>query len=413
MNRPFKFVCATAFVLTLTACTTISNWFADEEELAIRELPELQLVFEPSKEWRETVGDGVDDFYSRLSPVVAYGKLFAADRTGTIVALEPTTGDRIWRTRVSKKNPKRTLWNLYGLFAGQISAKVSGGLSAAYQTVFLGTEDGVVYALDESTGDIKWQTTIGGEIVAAPAIDSGIVVVNTVSGTLFGLDSESGEIKWQNDSDVPPLTIRGVSAPAAAAGGAIVGLANGRLRVSIIDSGMTAWEQVIAKPTGATELERIVDIDSKPLVFGPTLFVVSYAGSLASVDLRNGNVIWTREYASFRDLSIQGNRIFVTDNNGNLYAIDRRNGVELWSNGQLRQRNLTAPTVTDEFVVVGDKFGYVHYFTQDEGKYVSRIEIGDDDEDEGVFVAPVYDPSSQLLFVKTRDGRLTAVSNAE
>lgn len=386
----------------------MSGWFADEEEKLIRELKEIEMQFEPSIVWSERIGDGVENYYSRLSPVTGYGKLFAANREGRIVAFDPQTGDDIWTQRVSKKSKERKLFNLYGLLAGQVSAKVSGGLSLAYDTLYFGTEDGVVYALDQNTGDIKWQTAVVSEVIAAPAIDAGVVVVNTVSGALMGLDASSGEVLWQNDSDVPPLSIRGVSAPAAASGGAIVGLANGRLRVCLIDSGLTAWEQLIAKPAGATELERIVDIDSKPLVFGPTIFVVSYSGSLAALDIRNGSIIWNREYASFRNLAIDGNRLFVTDNNGNLYAIDRRNGIELWSNGEVRQRGLSAPTVVEEYIVVGDKFGYLHYFTQEDGKYVSRLEIGDDDEDEGIYIAPVYD--SNLLFVQTRDGQLKAVS---
>jgi outer membrane protein assembly factor BamB len=190
-----------------------------------------------------------------------------------------------------------------------------------------------------------------------------------------------------------------------------VGLANGRVRVSILDTGLTAWEAVIAKPTGATELERIVDIDSKPLVFGGTIFLVSYGGSLAAVELRTGNVIWNREYASFRNVTIDGNRLFVTDNNSNIYAIDRRNGVELWSNGELRKRNLTGATPVGDYIAVGDKFGYLHYFTQDEGKYVSRIAIGDDDEDEAIYNQPIY--ADGYFVVQTRDGEINVINTPE
>jgi len=80
----------------------------------------------------------------------------------------------------------------------------------------------------------------------------------------------------------------------------------------------------------------------------------------------------------------------------------------LWSSGELRLRNLTEPTPVGEYVVVGDKFGYLHWFTQDEGKYVSRMEVGDDDEDEGIYAAPVY--QDNLLVVQTRDGEINLIS---
>jgi len=411
LNKFVKSSALLVLAVNLSACATISGWFQDEEELAIRQLPEITMEFETKIVWTESVGDGVENFFSRLSPGVGYGKVFAADREGKIVAFNPETGKEIWSTVISRKSKESAMSNLYGLFAGTISAKISGGLTVAYDSVYFGTEDGVVYSLNQENGTVNWKTEVPSEVIAEPATDAGIVVVNTVSGTLLGLDATTGEIKWQNDSDVPPLTLRGISAPAAAAGGAIVGLANGRVRVNIIDSGLTAWEAVVAKPTGATELDRIVDIDSKPLVFGGTVFLVSYGGSLAAVELRTGNVIWNREYASYRNVTIEGNRLFVTDNNGNIYAIDRRNGVELWSNGNLRKRNLTSATPVGDYIVVGDKFGYLHYFTQDEGKYVSRIAVGDDDEDEAIYNAPVY--VDGIFVVQTRDGEISVVSTPE
>jgi outer membrane protein assembly factor BamB len=397
--------------LLLSGCTTVSNWFADDEEIKIRTLPELEMAFETQILWDTDVGDGIDDYFSRLSPAVGYDKIFAADREGLIVALSPETGKILWELDISTRSTRSSITNMYGLLAGRVSAKISGGITLAYERLFIGTENGEVLAINQQDGSIHWRTSVSSEVLAAPATDSGVVIVNTVAGTLIGLDAETGEIKWQNESDVPPLTLRGVSAPAAANGGAIVGLATGRLMVSIIDTGLTAWEQVIAKPSGATELERIVDVDSKPLVFGGTIFTISYGGALSAVELRTGKVIWSREYSSYRNVSIFGNRLFVTDNNSNMYAIDRRNGVELWSSGELRGRNLTEATPIGEYIVVGDKFGFLHWFTQDEGKYVSRIEVGGDDEDEGIYAAPVYQDS--LLVVQTRDGTINRISKPD
>nr|WP_241664419.1 outer membrane protein assembly factor BamB [Ningiella ruwaisensis] len=395
-------------ILLLSGCTTVSNWFKDEEEIEIQTLPPLQNQFESKVLWDEEVGDGIDNYFSRLRPAVGFGKVFAADREGIITALDPETGDTIWEIDVSTRSTRSYIGNLYGLFPGRVSAKVSGGLTLASNTLYVGTENGLVYAINQEDGEIKWVADVPSEVISAPAVDAGIVVVNTVAGILLGLDSTDGSILWQTESDVPPLTLRGASAPAAANGGAIVGLASGRLRVSIIDSGLTAWEQVIAKPAGATELERIVDVDSAPVIFGGNIYVVSYGGALSSVELRTGQVVWSREYASYRNVTIFGNRLFVTDNNSNIYAIDRRNGVELWSFSELRRRNLTSATPVGEYIVVGDKFGFLHWFTQSEGEYVSRLAIGDDDQDEGIYVEPVYQDG--VLIVQTRDGVISRVS---
>jgi outer membrane protein assembly factor BamB len=393
--------------LSLSGCATVSDWFADDEELEIRRLKPIEAAFEPEIKWDIYVGDGVQDYFSRLAPAVAYGKVFAASRDGIVVAIDQETGKKIWEQDFANYEnysfKKAMLW--YSNRA--VSAKISGGLSVAYQSVYFGTEDGYVYALEEATGELKWKVGVKGEVISAPAVDAGVVLVNTTSGHLIALNPENGEQKWVTESDVPPLTLRGVSAPAADSGGALIGTPSGKLKVSILETGMVAWETQIASPSGATELERIVDIDVKPLVFGGNVFVVSYNGTLSAVELRTGQVIWTREYGSYRNISIDGNRLFVVDNSSNIFAIDRRSGVELWSNVGLKDRNVTSATPHGDYVVVGDMFGFIHWFTQDEGKLVAQLAVGDDDEDEAIFTGPIS--AENILYVQTRDGKIAAV----
>jgi len=254
--------------ISLSGCATVSDWFTDDEELEVRRLKPIEAAFQPNIKWDLDVGDGVQDYYSRLAPAVGYGKVFAASRDGIVVAVNPETGKVIWEQDFANYEnyslKKALLW--YSNRA--VSAKISGGLSVAYQSVFFGTEDGYVYALEEATGELKWKVGVKGEVISAPAVDGGVVLVNTTSGHLIALNPENGNQKWMTESDVPPLTLRGVSAPAADSGGALVGTPTGKLQVSILETGLVAWETQIASPSGATELERIVDIDVKPLVFG-------------------------------------------------------------------------------------------------------------------------------------------------
>jgi outer membrane protein assembly factor BamB len=156
-----------------------------------------------------------------------------------------------------------------------------------------------------------------------------------------------------------------------------------------------------------TELERIVDIDSEPLVAGGNVYVISYDGTLASVELRTGRIIWKREYKSFRRLSLSGSTLFLVDVNSNVFALDSRNGVELWSQGALKQRLLTGVTPVGDYLVAGDKFGYLHWFDQSDGKIVARLEVGSDDEDEGIYHSPVVD--GDIIYTQTRDGKLVAI----
>jgi outer membrane protein assembly factor BamB len=391
----------------LSGCTTITDWFSDDEEVAVRRLAPIESLFTPTKIWSAELGNGVAQYYSRLEPALAYGNVYAANRQGLVAAFDQKTGKKVWERNFATFADTGLTSGLKKWWSNGEPAKISGGLSIAYETVFFGTENGEVIALDAKNGEVKWQTTVKGEVIAAPAIDEGVVVLNTGSGMVFALDANNGEQVWVYESEVPPLSLRGVSAPAAVSGGAIIGTANGKLVVNILGTGQTAWEQVISSASGVTELERIVDIDSQPLVAGGIIYVITYDGSLAAVELRSGRVIWKREYKSYRSLTAAGNNLFVVDVNSNVYALDIRNGVELWSQGKLKKRLLTSAVPVGDYLVAGDKWGFMHWFNQSDGKIVARLAVGDDDEDESIYSAPVVD--GKIIYTQTRNGKLVAV----
>lgn len=397
--------------VSLAGCTTISDWFADDEELEIRRLEPIESRFEAQEVWSHTIDSGVEGYFSRLRPVVGYDLVFVAGRQGTVAAFEPDSGERVWEVNFAEFPDEGYFSFLANLWSDGISAKISGGLAVAYETVYFGTEDGEVFALEAKTGELKWRTSVKGEVLAAPAVDENVVVVNTGGGVMFALDAETGEEKWKYDSEVPALSLRGVSGPTTAGGGAIIGTANGKVAVALLESGQIAWEQTVATPSGATELDRIVDIDGQPLVVAGVIHVISYDGTLAAVELRSGRVIWKREYRSFRRLTLSGNTLYAVDNNSNVYSLDRRNGIEKWSQGGLKRRNLTAATPIGDYLVVGDRYGFLHWLDQEDGTIVSRMDIGGDDEDEGIYAAPVAE--GNVLYTQTRSGEFIAIQMPE
>ena len=398
---------ALALSVSLSGCTTISDWFVDDEELEIRRLAPLDAQFVPTVNWEAEVGEGIDSYFSHLRPVYANEKLYVADRHGTVAALDPESGETLWEQNFAIFKDEGMFSSVSNLCKSGASAKI-GGLSVDGSRVFVGTEDGVLMSLNAETGEVNWTQTVNGEILASPVTGDNLVIVNTGSGILYALDVETGEQVWEQVGDVPPLTLRGISTPAVSNGGVILGTPTGKIQVNILDSGLIAWETPITAPSGATELERIVDVDSAPLMYGGTIYAISYNGTLAAVELRSGRVIWKREYASYRNVTMDGNTLYVVDNNSHVYALDRRNGVELWSQSGLKKRVLTAAEPAGDYLVVGDKWGLLHWINKEDGKIVARYDLGGDDEDESVFAAPVY--TGNAVIAVTREGDVASFS---
>ena len=57
---------ALAASVMLSGCSTVSDWFADEEELEIRRLKPIQSQFTPQVKWDKDIGDGVDHYHFYL-----------------------------------------------------------------------------------------------------------------------------------------------------------------------------------------------------------------------------------------------------------------------------------------------------------------------------------------------------------
>ncbi len=378
----------------LVACSSTEDEIDETEPV---ELTEITPQFKAKLLWEEGVGDGAEHYFSRLKPVVAYDKVFTASREGDVYAFELTSGKEVWHVDLREDNPNG------GFFAGKKSALLSGGPVAGINKIFLGSENGKVYALDAENGALSWQGKIKGEVIAAPAIDAGALVVNSASGRLKAFNASNGEELWQVEQDVPPLTLRGISAPAITAGGVIVGAADGTLTVYILENGQQGWTTEVGEATGSTELQRVVDIDSKPLIYGDKVYAISSRGHLVAIDLRSGRVIWKRKYSSYRQIAVSGNSLFITDVKGHVYAVDRNNGTEKWSQLSLTNRGVTGAAVVKNYLVVGDFEGYLHWLDQESGDIVARYQV----DSSGIHSTPTVE--NDILYVQSRDGDLQAI----
>ena len=376
--------------IALQGCSLFNS---EEDVVKMAPVPHVESRFDPEVLWSKSVGSGVGKFYSQLSPVVADDQVFAAARDGDVMAFDKQSGDRKWAIDLSDQ-PEN---------ADKRSARLSGGLTAFYGKLFLGSENGYVYAIDQTDGALLWSKQVPGEVLAAPVADAGRIVVVTSSGKLVALDAEKGDILWSTGDDQPKLTLRGQSTPVLAAGGVVYGRADGRIGVVLLDSGMLANVSRVASPRGATELDRMVDVDAQPVIIGDELYAVAYNGQLMARKLISGEELWKRKYSSYQNMGVGPMELVLTDAKSHVYAVDRSNGSEKWANTQLSYRNLTAPVTFGDYVVVGDGEGYLYWLDDASGRIVAMQELDSD----GLYVAPVAD--GDILYVQTRSGDLVAL----
>jgi outer membrane protein assembly factor BamB len=254
--------------------------------------------------------------------------------------------------------------------------RLAGGPGAGGGLVVVGSSFGDIVALDAMTGKQRWKTRVNSEILSAAAVDEDLVVIRAVDGHVFGLAAFDGQQRWNADQQVPRLSLRGTATPVIIGDIVACGFDNGRVLALNRRDGTTAWEVTVSPPSGRTELQRLVDIDSAIRSEGEDLYVVTFQGRVARIGRDTGQVSWTREMSSYRGLAVDDDGVYVSTAEGDIVKIGRRTGVELWRQKVLSHRQLSAPAVLNGQVVVADLDGIVHFLDVEKGEFTARIGSG-------------------------------------
>jgi outer membrane protein assembly factor BamB len=280
---------------------------------------------------------------------------------------------------------------------------LSGGVGAGGSLVLVGTQKGVVYAYDVA-GKLQWISRLSSEVLSAPKYFDGIVIVRTGDSRIYGINANDGSRKWVYDRTSPALTLRSSAGVVVDGGAVYAGFAGGKLVAVRADNGKMLWEASVAQPKGVTEIERIADITSLPVVDGPLIYAVAYQGRIAAIDRITGRVVWNRDISSLTGLSVEDARIFVAHSAGSVYALDYTNGKSYWRQAALKNRHLSTPLPMGSLIAVGDIEGYVHFLSRDDGALASRIKISN-----GPIMPHMVLINSNTLLAQTREGGVYAI----
>ena len=333
--------------------------------------------------WAGTVGGGKPSLRLGLGVAVEGDTVFAAGHNGDMAAYNVSNGKRRWRT--DTKLP------------------LTGGPGVGGGIVVAGASHGDFVALDAATGKERWRAHINSEILSAPAINDKYVLLRTVDGRLTAYKPADGTILWSAEQQVPRLSLRGSAAPALDGDFGASGFDTGRVLAVAMNNGTTLWDVMVAPPSGRTELERLVDIDSTVKIIDNDIYAVTYQGKVARIDRDTGQVQWTRDISSYSGLATDEDGVYVTSSEGTVVKIGRRTGVEMWKTEQLSHRRLSPPAVLGSLVVVADLDGYVHFLDAATGAFAARVKSAG----HRVTAAPVV--SGDTVVMIDNGGRITAL----
>jgi outer membrane protein assembly factor BamB len=182
--------------------------------------------------WTDSTGGVVDS-----SPTVAGGVVYVGSNSGKIEALNETTGAVVWSAPIASpgtSSPAVDTANnivVIGDSSGNITAFTATGSSAGQVlwahktggpvtdvpvitngTVYVASNDGNEYSLNEKTGAVNWSSPIGGTPSLTQVVTGNSVYVGSSNGEFESLDPSTGARNWQNQTTAP---VTGISAAQA------------------------------------------------------------------------------------------------------------------------------------------------------------------------------------------------------
>jgi len=364
----------------------ISDYFTGGEDNSdppsplVEYTPEIQI----DVVWKESVGVGADEQSLKLVAGIGSGTILAADREGLVQARDLKTGDLVWEA--------------------ETEVPFSGGPGMGAGTAILGSSNAEVLALNSIDGKTLWKSTVSSEVLAVPVVANGIVVVRTTDGSVIALDEKTGAKLWSYEVSVPALSLRGTGAPIIVGDNVIDGYDNGKLMALRLADGKYAWETSISIPKGRSEVERLVDLDVDPIEAAGVLYVASYHGGVSAISAVDGDVLWRNEtISSHTGLSNDWRYLYLSDSESHVWQLDQRSGSSLWKQKDLHQRRLSPPAAYENYVVVGDFEGYIHWLSTIDGRQLARVQVAES----AIDAKPVV--VDDTVYIYAKDGTLAAL----
>nr|WP_315195310.1 PQQ-binding-like beta-propeller repeat protein [uncultured Flavobacterium sp.] len=243
-----------------------------------------------------------------------------------------------------------------------------GGLKWAFKTngkifsspivhdgiVYIGSEDGNLYAIHEKTGKIYWKFKTGGAVHSSPAIFNNTVYIGSFDGYYYAIDSKTGHLKWKFKT-----------------GGEKWSGEISFLGLKPVDQYMDdLWDFFLSTP--------VINPDSK----NPSVFFGSSDGNVYALNANTGQLKWKFETKASIHCSpvLYKKTLYIGSWDANLYAIDIETGKERWkfeTGTQLGFKGIESTVaVANDMVYFGARDPFLFALNAETGKLVWKYDAG-------------------------------------
>jgi outer membrane protein assembly factor BamB len=266
------------------------------------------------------------------SPAVYAGRVFVSSFDGNLYALDAKTGEQRWKYAFAGEH-RFTAPHLHGsmpvaeMMPDPFDFYLSSP-SVVHDTVYVGSGDGYVYALDAESGALRWKFKTGNVVHASPTVVNDTVYIGSWDSYFYALDAKTGTQRWRfktgEDADIYNQV--GIQSSAVVSNGLVVfGCRDANVYALNAATGEKVW-------SFANDGSWVI---STPIVKDGTLyFATSDSGLFHALDLKTGSPKYSlsfKHWPMFSSPAIAGHVLYIGSHSGSLIAIDLEQRAIAWT----------------------------------------------------------------------------------
>lgn len=234
----------------------------------------------------------------------------------------------------------------YSVTAQDGSIKTYIVIAGANVSIYIGSNDKYVYALNAITGKLQWKYLTGSAVNSSPVLDNGVVFVKSDNGSVYALEATTGSLKWAVNTATPSN-----AGPFVANG--VVYVAGGAGTVCALNAG-TGAQLWAAKTIG-------YNIYTSPVVAEGRIYVGDQGHGLYALNAANGSRLWDFD-AGIMDggpAVVNGN-VYFGGEIARLIKLDAATGVRKSPITSNQGHSFTSPTINNGIIFNGASDGYLY-----------------------------------------------------
>ena len=282
-------------------------------------------------------------------------------RSGYVYALDVATGDEIWQRPITRG------WIFPPMVVDEV-VYVGSNLASIYP-------GGLIYALDVSTGYEQWRYEVEYGLVSSPVLGDGVVYFASREGEarhgnlrlfdfgyVYAMDASTGQLRWRYKTDFHALY-----SPVVIDGVVYIGSISGHVHALDAPTGEQLWRY-----------ETNTWLRSPLAVVDGVVYFSSWDGQLDALKASTGDPLWhyNRECGVFSFPVAEGGVVYVGSTDEHLYALDAFTGELRWRNA-MGTSLFSSPALVEGAVYIGSPDGYVYALDASTGGSLWRSRADD------------------------------------